>query len=65
MSVGDAQFKRKCADVFQQKLKTSNIVLVSHSMPEIEKLCDVVLLVKNGGIQVFDDVSEGIKAYNS
>lgn len=65
MSVGDAQFKRKCADVFRGKMQKSNVVLVSHSMPEIEKLCDIVLLVRDGGIQVYDDVSEGIKAYNS
>lgn len=65
MSVGDAQFKRKCTDAFQEKLQKSNVVLVSHSMPEIEKLCDVVLLVRNGGIQVYEDVTEGIKAYNS
>lgn len=65
MSVGDAQFKRKCAEIFKEKLKKSNIVLVSHSMPEIEKLCDVVLLVRNGGIQIYDDVAEGINAYNT
>ncbi|MCW2270610.1 Polysialic acid transport ATP-binding protein KpsT [compost metagenome] len=65
MSVGDAQFKRKCTEVFQEKLQKSNVVLVSHSMPEIEKLCDIVLLVRDGGIQVYDDVAEGIKAYNT
>ncbi|MDN7142947.1 ABC transporter ATP-binding protein [Pseudomonas sp. JQ170] len=65
MSVGDAQFKRKCDEVFKEKLQKSNVVLVSHSMPEIEKLCDIVLLVRDGGIQVYEDVAEGIKAYNS
>ncbi|MNM72319.1 Polysialic acid transport ATP-binding protein KpsT [compost metagenome] len=65
MSVGDAHFKRKCAEVFQEKLQKSNVVLVTHTMSEVEKLCDVVLLVRNGGIQVYDDVSEGIKAYSS
>lgn len=65
MSVGDAQFKRKCAKVFKERLKTSNIVLVSHSMPEIKKLCDIVLLVRDGGIQVYEDVAEGIDAYKS
>lgn len=65
MSVGDAQFKRKCNEVFQEKLQKSNVVLVTHTMSEVEKLCDVVLLVRNGEIQVYDDVSEGIKAYNS
>ena len=65
MSVGDAQFKRKCNEVFQEKLQKSNVVLVTHTMSEVEKLCDVVLLVRNGEIQMYDDVSEGIKAYSS
>lgn len=64
MSVGDAQFKRKCAKVFKDKLSTANVVLVSHSMSEIKKLCDIVLLVRDGEIVIFDDVNEGIKAYN-
>jgi capsular polysaccharide transport system ATP-binding protein len=65
MSVGDAQFKRKCADVFEERLKKSKVVLVSHNMPEIQKLCDVVLLVRDSGVQIYDDVAEGIKAYNT
>ncbi|MFJ4456530.1 ABC transporter ATP-binding protein [Pseudomonas sp. NPDC089392] len=65
MSVGDAQFRKKCTDVFQEKMQKSNIVLVSHNMPEIRKLCDIVLLVRGGEIQIFDDVEEGIKAYNT
>jgi capsular polysaccharide transport system ATP-binding protein len=65
MSVGDAQFKRKCAEVFKARLQKSKVVLVSHNMPEIKKLCDVVLLVRDGGVQIYDDVDEGIKAYNT
>ena len=65
MSVGDAQFKRKCAQVFEEKLQRSKVVLVSHSMPDIKKLCDMVLLVRDGRIEVFEDVKEGIKAYSA
>jgi capsular polysaccharide transport system ATP-binding protein len=65
MSVGDAHFKRKCADVFEERLQKSKVVLVSHNMPEIKKHCDVVLLVRDGGVQIYDDVDEGIKAYNT
>lgn len=65
MSVGDAHFKRKCAEVFKQKLQQSKVVLVTHNMTEVEKLCDIVLLVRDGGIQIYDDVAEGIKAYNT
>ena len=65
MSVGDAQFKRKCVDVFQEKLQQSKVVLVTHTMNEVQKICDIVLLVRDGEIQVYEDVAEGIKAYNS
>jgi capsular polysaccharide transport system ATP-binding protein len=65
MSVGDAHFRRKCTDVFEERLQKSKVVLVSHNMPEIKKLCDVVLLVRDGGVQIYDDVDEGIKAYNT
>jgi capsular polysaccharide transport system ATP-binding protein len=65
MSVGDAQFKRKCSEVFKDKLQSSKIVLVSHSMSEIQKLCDIVLLVRDGGVHIYEDVDEGINAYNS
>ncbi|WP_448118321.1 ABC transporter ATP-binding protein [Pseudomonas serbica] len=65
MSVGDAHFKRKCANVFEDRLQKSKVVLVSHNMNEIQKLCDVVLLVRDGGVQIYDDVAEGIKAYNT
>ena len=65
MSVGDAHFKRKCAEVFKQKLQQSKVVLVTHNMTEVEKICDIVLLVRDGGIQVYDNVAEGIKAYNT
>jgi capsular polysaccharide transport system ATP-binding protein len=65
MSVGDAHFKRKCAEVFEERLQKSKVVLVSHNMTEIKKLCDVVLLVRDGGVQIYDDVDEGIKTYNT
>ena len=63
MSVGDAHFRAKCKEVFQEKMKNSNIILVTHSMSDVEKLCDTVLLVEKGSVIVFDNISEGISAY--
>jgi len=64
MSVGDAQFRRKCAAVFEEKLQNAKVVLVTHNMNEVQKLCDIVLHVRDGGIQIYEDVEEGIAAYN-
>lgn len=65
MSVGDAQFRRKCAEVFQAKRQNSRIVLVTHNMNEVRKLCDIVLHVRDGGIQLYHDVEQGIAAYDA
>ncbi|MEI2415945.1 ABC transporter ATP-binding protein [Orrella sp. JC864] len=65
MSTGDAQFKEKCKEVFKQKIATSNIFLTTHNMREVERLCDIVLLVHEGQITIYDDVSEGIAAYKA
>lgn len=65
MAVGDIHFKKKCAEVFEQRLQDSKVVLVSHSMNDIKKLCDIVMLVKDGQLKVYDDVAEGINAYST
>lgn len=65
MAVGDIHFKKKCAEVFEQRLQESKVVLVSHSMNDIKKLCDIVMLVKDGQLKVYDDVAEGINAYST
>lgn len=65
MSVGDVHFRRKSAKVFDTKLKKSKVILVSHSMGQIQKLCDLVILLKDGQAHIYDDVAEGIKAYQA
>ena len=65
MAVGDIHFKKKCAEVFERRLQESKVVLVSHSMNDIKKLCDIVMLVKDGQLKVYDDVAEGINAYST
>ncbi|MCU0358422.1 MAG: sugar nucleotide-binding protein [Cyclobacteriaceae bacterium] len=44
-------------------MSRSNIILVSHAMPEIARLCNVVVLVNDGQAILFEDVDEGIRAY--
>jgi len=63
MAVGDANFKKKSGEIFRKKLVDSKLILVTHSMSEVSKLCDVVLYLANGEVTVYDDVQEGIKRY--
>ena len=63
MSVGDADFRKKSRAVFEARRGTSKLIMSSHSMNEIRRLCDVVVLIANGQPKVFEDVEEGITAY--
>ena len=51
LAVGDANFRRKCEKVFfDLKEKGKTIVFVTHSMGEVNKYCDRVLLIEEGKI---------------
>lgn len=63
MSVGDSRFKAKSRALFAERLKTSKIILVSHSMKQIKAMCDVIVHLHRGHATVYQDVDEGIAAY--
>lgn len=65
MSVGDAHFKRKATEAFQNKINNANMILVTHGMSQVRSLCDMVLLLKDGKLIRYDDVEEGIKSYST
>jgi capsular polysaccharide transport system ATP-binding protein len=63
MSVGDVTFKARSRDVFQQRLQKSKVILVSHNMALIKKMCDFVVHLDHGRATVYQDVAAGIAAY--
>ncbi|HMN78081.1 MAG TPA: ABC transporter ATP-binding protein [Burkholderiaceae bacterium] len=62
-AVGDPQFKSKSQALLRERLKRSRVIMVSHAMPEIEKFCDVVVHVDRGRTALYEDVKQGIAAY--
>lgn len=63
MAVGDAQFKQRCKDLLKLRLAKSNVIIVSHAMDEIAKLCNMVVLVQDGQAVLYENAREGIQAY--
>jgi capsular polysaccharide transport system ATP-binding protein len=63
MAVGDARFKKKSRALFQERLKESNLILVSHNMKLIRTMCDSVVLLEDGRATYYEDAGEGIAAY--
>ncbi len=62
-SVGDAHFKALARRAFQEKAKKSKMIMVSHNMGDIKKFCDIAVLIKNGRLEVFEDMDAAIRAY--
>ncbi|MFZ5548517.1 MAG: ABC transporter ATP-binding protein [Pseudomonadota bacterium] len=63
MGVGDARFKAKSRTLFAERLKSSKLILVSHSMKLIKAMCEVVVHLDRGVATVYEDVEAGIAAY--
>jgi len=64
-AVGDAAFKEKSRKALQERIAKSRVIMVSHSMSSIAKQCDVVVLVQDGKAILYENVKEGIKAYQA
>lgn len=63
-AVGDKDFKKKSKSVFQDKLKKSQIIMISHSPSIIQQYCDCGLLLEGDKIRFFDQTDDLLGAYS-
>lgn len=63
-AVGDARFKRKCDEVFTEKLKTSKIIMISHSVGTLKKFCDAGCLLHNGRLDYYENINDAVAQHN-
>jgi capsular polysaccharide transport system ATP-binding protein len=65
LAVGDGGFKAKSREVFKERLRCSKVILVSHNMNLVRKMCDVVVHLDGGRAHLYDNVEQGIAAYET
>ena len=65
LSVGDKQFKEKALKLVRASMSEKSVVLVSHSLGQVEKVCDRAICLKNGRIVASGPVSKAIEAYQA
>lgn len=65
LAVGDAAFQKKCNDYFASIKGKQTVILVTHSMENIEKYCSRAILIENGKIAVEGDPKTVAKAYKN
>ena len=64
LAVGDESFQKKCIRWIQQFLEDGGtLLLVSHSMYVVQKLCQKALWVHEGGVKQYGDVFPVTQAY--
>ncbi|MDE2399395.1 MAG: ABC transporter ATP-binding protein [Patescibacteria group bacterium] len=66
LSVGDLEFQEKSFKKMQELMtqKGRTIIVVSHDLPLIEKLCHKTILLVNGSIASFGPTEEVLKQYH-
>ncbi|MBV8041082.1 ABC transporter ATP-binding protein [Pluralibacter sp.] len=64
-AVGDARFKKKCNDVFEQKQQSANLIMVSHDMGTLRRQCDMGILLHQGELTLYPDIEEAIARYTT
>ena len=63
MGVGDPFFKKKATQVFEEKRKNASMLLVSHNVQQIKKMCDIGIYLESGSFTVYEDIKEAINVY--
>lgn len=64
LSVGDAEFRRKCMGKMRDVTgQGRTVVMVSHSMPSIQQLCDRAFLLEGGTMTAMGSPDEIIDLY--
>lgn len=63
-AVGDARFKQKCDQIFQTKLKDSNVIMISHQKETIRKFCEAGAVLHRGKLVYYPDIEDAIAVHD-
>ncbi|HZT87224.1 MAG TPA: ABC transporter ATP-binding protein [Stellaceae bacterium] len=61
--VGDERFRRRCAEAFRQRLRRSDIILVTHNAHTLRQYCDRGAVLANGELHCYDDLNGALSHY--
>ncbi len=65
LAVGDVGFRVKCLNKIAELLNKCAVIFVSHSMPQIGRICTKAILMNHGKVKAnSENISDVIEAYN-
>jgi len=59
-ATGDAAFRGKSEALFQDRLRDSGALFVSHAMGSMKRMCQAGAVLENGHLTYYDDIDEAI-----
>ncbi|MGB0660454.1 MAG: ABC transporter ATP-binding protein [Mangrovicoccus sp.] len=62
-AVGDQSFREKCTDAFRTRLAGVTCIMATHSLSQARTLCDLVAVLDNGRMTLYDDPIEGVAVH--
>ncbi|MBS4762059.1 ABC transporter ATP-binding protein [Carnobacteriaceae bacterium zg-ZUI252] len=66
LSVGDYRFQEKCEQRIQKMMDgETTILFVSHSIEQVEKICNKALWLEKGVVKMYGDTKEVAQAYKN
>jgi len=64
LGVGDAEFRRKSAQVMKERIKSDRtVVLVTHQVDLLRELCDRLVVIHEGATEIEGDVEAVLSRY--
>ncbi|WFB35678.1 ABC transporter ATP-binding protein [Kiritimatiellota bacterium B12222] len=64
LAVGDVGFRTKCYNRIYEVCKNAAVIFVSHSMPQIDRLCNRALVLTGGAVVYSGETGPAINQYN-
>jgi capsular polysaccharide transport system ATP-binding protein len=55
--IGDDRFRQKCAAAFRDRMRWSDIILVTHNSRTIRQYCDRGAVLANGRLELYDEIA--------
>ena len=62
--IGDQRFRRKCAAAFRERMRRSDIILVTHNSHTLRQYCDKGAILANGELALYDDIGSALSRYH-
>ncbi len=63
-AVGDAAFRKRSEEILEARRKQAGFLVVSHNIEDIERNCDIGIVLMEQTAKIFTDTKEAIEVYN-